>query len=150
MDPRTEHMQFLTRRHFFRRSSLGLGVPALASLVDAHAQAAIDKPTAIGGQADLPHFTPKAKRAIWLFMAGAPAQMDMLDYKPLMQEMFDKDLPDSVRGEQRLTTMTSGQDRFPIPADHPPSRLHPQRRRVGRGRGGRTAHRVCRHQTHPR
>ena len=114
MDPRTEHMQFLTRRHFFRRSSLGLGVPALASLVDAHAQAAIDKPTAIGGQADLPHFTPKAKRAIWLFMAGAPAQMDMLDYKPLMQEMFDKDLPDSVRGEQRLTTMTSGQDRFPI------------------------------------
>ena len=57
---------------------------------------------------------PKAKRAIYLFMAGAPCQMDLFDYKPGMSEWFDKDLPESIRMGQRLTTMTSGQSRFPI------------------------------------
>jgi len=61
-----------------------------------------------------PHFSPKAKRVIYLHMVGGPAQMDLFDYKPVMQEWYDKDLPDSVRQGQRLTTMTSGQARFPI------------------------------------
>ena len=47
-------------------------------------------------------------------MMGAPPQMDLLDYKPKMKEYFDQDLPDSIRQGQRLTTMTSGQSRFPI------------------------------------
>ena len=47
-------------------------------------------------------------------MSGAPSQLDMWDYKPKMNDWFDKDLPDSVRNGQRLTTMTSGQKRFPI------------------------------------
>ena len=63
---------------------------------------------------DLPHFAPKAKRVIYLFMSGAPSQMDMFDYKPEMGKWFDKDLPDSIRMGQRLTTMTSGQKRFPV------------------------------------
>src|SRR5207244_5989974 len=67
-----------------------------------------------GGLPSLPHFAPKAKRAIYLFMNGGPAQMDLYDYKPKMQEWYDKDLPESVRKGQRLTTMTSGQARFPI------------------------------------
>ncbi len=62
----------------------------------------------------MPHFAPKAKRAIYLFMNGGPSQMDLFDYKPAMGAMFDKDLPDSIRMGQRLTTMTSGQSRFPI------------------------------------
>ena len=62
----------------------------------------------------LPHFAPKAKRAIYLFMNGGPSQLDLFDYKPKMAELFDKDLPDSIRKGQRLTTMTSGQARFPI------------------------------------
>ncbi len=62
----------------------------------------------------LPHFAPKAKHVIYLHMVGGPPQMDLYDYKPLMQEYYDKDLPDSVRMGQRLTTMTSGQARFPI------------------------------------
>ena len=66
------------------------------------------------GLPELPHFAPRAKRAIYLFMAGGPSQMDMFDYKPRMQEFFDEDLPDSIRMGQRLTTMTSGQERFPI------------------------------------
>ena len=59
-------------------------------------------------------FAPKAKQVIYLHMVGGPPQMDMYDYKPVMGQWFDKDLPDSVRMGQRLTTMTSGQKRFPI------------------------------------
>jgi Protein of unknown function (DUF1501) len=62
----------------------------------------------------LPHFPPKAKRAIYLHMNGGPSQMDLFDYKPKMGAMYDKDLPESIRNGQRLTTMTSGQSRFPI------------------------------------
>ena len=62
----------------------------------------------------LPHFPPKVKRAIYLHMVGAPPQMDLFDYKPKMKDWYDKDLPDSIRKGQRLTTMTSGQSRFPI------------------------------------
>jgi hypothetical protein len=108
MQPVDQYLQTITRRHFFGRAGLGLGGAALASLLPA--------PTAqaSGGLPGLPHFAPKAKRAIYLFMAGAPCQMDLLDYKPGMADMFDKDLPDSIRKGQRLTTMTSGQKRFPI------------------------------------
>ena len=62
----------------------------------------------------LPHFAPKAKHVIYLHMVGGPPQMDLYDYKPKMNEYYDKDLPDSIRKGQRLTTMTSGQKRFPI------------------------------------
>jgi len=113
MDPHTEHIQSLTRRHFLSRTGLGLGSAALAGLLvsDNHASGTEKRS---GGLPGLPHFAPKAKRAIYLFMAGAPSQIDMLDYKPKMEKLFDKDLPDSIRQGQRLTTMTSGQKRFPI------------------------------------
>jgi hypothetical protein len=61
-----------------------------------------------------PHFAPKAKRLIYLHMNGAPSQLDLWDHKPQLQEYFDKDLPASVRNGQRITTMTSGQSRFPV------------------------------------
>src|SRR5205823_6958396 len=60
------------------------------------------------------HHPAKAKQVIYLHMVGGPPQMDLYDYKPKMAEWYDKDLPDSVRQGQRLTTMTSGQARFPI------------------------------------
>jgi hypothetical protein len=111
--PTRDHLNAITRRHFFGRSALGLGTAALASLLPDRAGA--DPGTqAVGGLPSLPHFPPKATRAIYLFMSGAPSQLDMWDYKPVMGEWFDKDLPDSVRMGQRLTTMTSGQSRFPI------------------------------------
>ncbi len=112
MDPIQEHIQAMTRRHFFGRTAAGLGTAALASLVPA--RPGLADATATGGLPSLPHFAPKAKRAIYLFMSGAPSQMDLYDYKPNMGEWFDKDLPESVRMGQRLTTMTSGQTRFPI------------------------------------
>ena len=79
----------------------------MSLLGDSLAQGAAHQP--IG-----PHFAPKAKRVIYLHMVGGPAQMDLFDYKPVMQDWYDKDLPESIRMGQRLTTMTSGQARFPI------------------------------------
>jgi len=115
MDPLRRQHNAITRRHFFRQGALGLGTAALASLTGTGPLSAAEKPAErLGGLPNLPHFEPTAKRAIYLFMAGAPCQMDMLDYKPKMAEMFDKDLPESIRQGQRLTTMTSGQKRFPI------------------------------------
>ena len=64
--------------------------------------------------AGFPHFAPKAKRLIYLHMNGGPSQLDLFDYKPQLAEHFDKDLPDSIRNGQRITTMTSGQARFPV------------------------------------
>jgi hypothetical protein len=107
-----EYVRAETRRQFFRQGGNALGAAALASLGIPLAHAADDAPNS--GLATLPHFPPKAKRVIYLHMVGGPSQMDLFDYKPQMNDWYDKDLPDSVRQGQRLTTMTSGQARFPI------------------------------------
>ena len=108
MHPAEEHFRAISRRHFFGNAAMGLGTAALASLgTDSLASTNLGLP-------DLPHFAPKAKRAIYLFAAGAPSQIDTFDYKPGLNDLFDTDLPDSIRQGQRLTTMTSGQSRFPI------------------------------------
>ena len=118
----------LSRRSLFSKASVGLGAAALASLQvgdhkllgsEATAKTTGNKSSnpavpSTSGLLGLPHHAPAAKRAIYLFMSGAPSQMDMWDHKPAMGEWFDKDLPESIRQGQRLTTMTSGQDRFPI------------------------------------
>ena len=121
MDPISERIERLTRRHFFGRAGLSLGTAALSTLL-AEAARSDTTPAAgsasaaslTGGLPGLPHFPPKAKRAIYLHMNGGPSQMDLFDYKPKMGAMYDKDLPESIRNGQRLTTMTSGQSRFPI------------------------------------
>ena len=104
MNPHDEAVHVETRRQLLGRSAYGIGALALNAL------GATDGNSASG----LPHFAPKAKRIIYLHMVGAPPQMDLLDYKPKMAEWYDKDLPESIRQGQRLTTMTSGQARFPI------------------------------------
>jgi hypothetical protein len=102
-----------TRRHFFARGAHAIGWASLASLLGkdsiSHANQAEG-----GGLPGRSHFPGKAKHVIYLHMVGGPSQMDLYDYKPQMKEWFDKDLPDSIRMGQRLTTMTSGQARFPI------------------------------------
>src|SRR5437867_4865501 len=101
MDPRL----FLTRRHFFGRMAAGIGTAALGSLLN---------PSLFASTGHAPHFTGKAKRVIYLFMAGGPSQMDLLDYKPTLDKYHEMELPDSVRMGQRITTMTSGQKSFPV------------------------------------
>jgi hypothetical protein len=107
-----------TRRQFFTRGANALGMAALASLGAGNlprALAATGAASSSGGEPMLgPHFPAKAKQVIYLHMVGGPSQMDLFDYKPQMNEWFDKDLPDSIRMGQRLTTMTSGQKRFPV------------------------------------
>ena len=104
-----------TRRQFFAQGARGIGIMALAKLMGETAAGGAPLAAKVsGGLPDLPHFAPKAKRVIYLHMVGAPPQHDLFDYKPQMQEWYDKDLPESIRKGQRLTTMTSGQSRFPI------------------------------------
>ncbi|MEQ9410778.1 MAG: DUF1501 domain-containing protein, partial [Fuerstiella sp.] len=98
----------IARRAFLRRSTGALGSIALASMLSPTAAADDDPPSG------LPHHDARAKRVIYMFQSGAPSQQDLFDYKPLLQNYFDKDLPSEVRQGQRLTTMSSGQARFPI------------------------------------
>ena len=114
-----EYVRSETRRQFFSKGANAVGWAALASLMGGKTGLGAElAPT--GGAAEalkhlpLTHFAPKAKHVIYLHMVGGPPQMDMYDYKPVMNQWFDKDLPDSIRMGQRLTTMTSGQKRFPI------------------------------------
>jgi hypothetical protein len=99
----------LTRRLFFRRTGVSLGVPALAHLMNQNLPAA-----ETGALPGLPHFAPTAKRVIYLFQGGGPSQMDLFDYKPQMNDKRGTDLPDSIRNGQRLTAMTATQTKFPV------------------------------------
>ena len=114
MNPIQEYQLRETRRYFFGKCAAGLGGAALASTMKP--QSLLAEPAVNESAGILPalHHAPTAKRVIWLFMADGPSQMDLFDYKPKMEEYFDKDLPESVRNGQRITTMTSGQTRFPI------------------------------------
>ena len=103
-----------TRRHFFGRTASGIGTAALASLLNPSLFAPSSSQPDLNDISAFKKIAPKAKRVIYLFMSGAPSQLDMWDYKPQLNPWFDKDLPDSVRNGQRITTMTSGQKRFPI------------------------------------
>lgn len=121
MHPWLESQIGLTRRHFFGASGIRLGGVAAAMLAarNAHAAEAPAKPALATPRmhppiAGLPHFAAKAEAIIYLHMNGGPAQMDLWDYKPKLTEHFDKDLPDSIRKGQRITTMTSGQARLPV------------------------------------
>ena len=102
--------RLLTRRAFLQKSSTGIGALALASLLrpDAFGMVPGTGPQ-VPGQLKNLHWAPKAKRVIYLFMSGAPSHLDLFDPKPKLIEMTGKDLPESIRQGQRITTMTSGQ-----------------------------------------
>lgn len=115
MDEITQHLINNNRRHFLKKLGVGIGGLAVASMVDPFSM--INGKTNLA-QNILPvnslHFAPKAKRVIYLFQSGGPSQLELFDYKPLLNKMRGEDLPDSVRQGQRLTGMTSGQERFPL------------------------------------
>ncbi len=101
----------MNRRRFLSRLSLGIGSVALGSLLIPELFSKNDEEAAITG---LAQFAPKAKRIIYLFQNGAPSQLDLFDYKPLLQKMHGEDLPESIRQGQRLTGMTANQKKFPL------------------------------------
>ncbi|MBI2690170.1 MAG: DUF1501 domain-containing protein [Acidobacteria bacterium] len=94
-------MSFLSRRALLAKTGYGLGAAALHSLLGAAPKA-------------FPNFAPRAKRVIFLFQAGGPSHLDLLDYKPQMKSRFDEDIPPSIFGTQRITGMVAHQDRFPV------------------------------------
>jgi hypothetical protein len=106
-----EDLRFQLRRRFLLNGSRGLGGAALAGLLSvATGSGAADQPAA----GNTVHFAPRARRAIYLFMSGGPAQMDLFDPKPKLRQMNGQEIPKSVVGSQRLTTMTRGQQTLPL------------------------------------
>ena len=122
MNPLNEYALNLTRRQLLSNSGKALGAAALASLASP-GLANTSAPAALTGAAPdshglpgLPHFAPRAKRAIYLFMCGGPSHIDTFDYKPALREIHGSELPASIRMGQRITGMTSGQKSFPCVA----------------------------------
>lgn len=114
MDPRLEYDLALSRRQFFSGAGLRLGALAMATLAGRSSGASEAQERIHPPLEGLPHFAPRAKSIIYLHMNGGPSQIDTWDYKPTLEKHFDADLPDSIRMGQRITTMTSGQKRFPV------------------------------------
>lgn len=120
MNPFEERSLQLNRRAFLSKSALGIGGAALASLLGLrlfrpNAQGVLEEDQGgLQGILDALHHPAKAKRVIYLFQSGGPSQLELFDYKPLLEKMRGQDLPESVRNGQRLTGMTSGQDTFPL------------------------------------
>lgn len=100
------------RRKFLSKVSLGIGSLALGSLLIPDLFKGKSSEDAL--MEALPHFAPKAKRIIYLFQNGAPSQLETFDYKPMLNQRIGQELPDSIRGGQRLTGMTAGQSSFPL------------------------------------
>ena len=103
----------MSRRECLNRLALGLGGIALADLLRPEARAATPAP-GTAGLPELPHFPARIKRVIYLFQSGGPSQLDLLDPKPLLNQRHGEQLPDSVRGAQRLTGMSGNQSSIPI------------------------------------
>lgn len=111
MDILKEYNALITRRQLFGRAAGGIGVAALASLLNPKLMAAeTDK---VPGSLEVLHYPAKAKRIIYLVMSGGPSHIDLLDYKPQLKKHHGEELPASVRMGQRVTGMTSGQKSFP-------------------------------------
>ena len=106
----------MRRRDFFTRFALGMGGLALGHLLNSTARAVLSPAgaNAYHGLPEFPNFTPRAKRVIYLFMSGGPSQMDLFDYKPVLNKMNGQELPASVRMGQRLTTMSAFQSSLPL------------------------------------
>ena len=107
-DLQYENLARVTRRQFFGSTAGGIGLTALASLMNGSAAEAAEK-----GIPGVPHHLPKAKRVVVMWQGGGPSHVDLFDEKPMMQEMKGKDIPDTIRGTTRLSTMSSGYGKWP-------------------------------------
>src|SRR5262245_19727146 len=115
MDPiLAENAARVTRRQMLGRTATGLGLGALASLLGDDLKAAEQQRPGQPGLPELPHHAPRAERIIYLWQGGGPSHLDLFDPKPTLEQHHFKDLPESVRGTTRLSTMTSGYKKWPV------------------------------------
>ncbi len=117
MNPFLDWNRMQTRRALFGGAAAGLGGIALGSLLHPELMPGAPSPASSPmGRNALPHFAAKAKRVIYLFQSGGPSHVDLFDYKPVMRDLHGQELPDSVRGNQRVTGMTARQNSFAFAA----------------------------------
>lgn len=109
MQPLEELSVRQNRRLFLNRAGTGLGSAVLGSLM-------ANRSSHASGSMGVPHFPAKAKRVIFLFMAGAPSQLDLFDYKPDLAKRFKEELPAAISGGQRVTAMTAGRTQLVQPS----------------------------------
>ena len=132
MDPFScnQYSSTYTRRDFLTKTSLGLGAVSIASLLNPLGLFGNDRTPqqmtepGSGGVLGGPHFVPRAKRVIYLFQSGGPSHLDLFDHKPVLNKMNGDELPPSVRGDGRITGMSSGQNSFPLAGSHFSFRRH--------------------------
>ena len=111
-DPFHDNAARVTRRRLFGSAGMGIGSVALASLLGREGQAA--SASGVPGLPGLPHRTPKAKRVVMLWQGGGPSHVDLFDPKPMLMDRGGQDIPESVRGKTKLSTMSSGYARWPV------------------------------------
>jgi hypothetical protein len=117
MNPEFENALALSRRQFFGRAATGVGIAALASLLEQEGLAAPPPSQASSGMPPLPglpHFKPTAKRVVVLWQGGAPSHVDLFDHKPGLEARRGQQIPDSIRAQGRLSTMTASQKNYPV------------------------------------
>ncbi|HYV34114.1 MAG TPA: DUF1501 domain-containing protein [Gemmataceae bacterium] len=117
-NPLLENFSRLTRRQFFGQSAAGIGVAALATLLGENTTQAAP------GLPGLPHFAPKARRVVVLWQGGGPSHVDLFDDKPMLKTMSGQDVPNTIRGATRLSTMSSGYARWPCQPSIKPHRRY--------------------------
>lgn len=117
LDHQRENMHRVNRRQLFGTTACGIGAAALASLLQRDGLRASDSKPAVQagglGRADLPHHLPTAKRVVVFWQGGGPSHIDLFDDKAALRELSGQDIPDSVRGTTRLSTMSSGYGKWP-------------------------------------
>jgi hypothetical protein len=115
-----ENLSRVTRRQFFGSTASGIGAVALTSLLKQDSLLGAEPRSGKGGLPGLPHLAPKAKRVVMLWQGGGPSHVDLYDEKPMLQKLAGKDIPDSVRGSTRLSTMSASYKKWPcVPAIKP-------------------------------
>ena len=100
MNPHDTELRDITRRHFFEKCGVGLGALALNQLLSADGAVNIDPASPMAPR--MPHFAPKAKRVIYLFMAGGPSQLDLFEHKPKLAELTGQKPPESLMSGKRF------------------------------------------------
>ena len=120
-NPILDNIALVTRRQMFGTISTGIGLAALASLTGSDSVHAADR-----GLPGMPHFPAKAKRVVVLWQGGGPSHVDLFDHKPMLRQMAGRDIPDSVRGTTRLSTMSSGYGKWPCQPAIKPFRRYGQ------------------------
>ena len=124
MDHCNQYERLFSRRDFLTKSGMGVGAFALSNLMNPIIDHVMPRQKNGGGLLGKPHFAPRAKRVIFLHQSGAPSQLDLFDYKPLLNKRNGEELPPSIRQNQRLTGMSAGQSSFPLAGSIFPFQQH--------------------------